>query len=109
MLLEWILHRWSWKSFAVGAGAVMFGGTVARPVLVHAVKTGMDVTDYATETWQQARAEADRIRAEAVQLRTAAAPVLNDLVTELQKLRGEVASLRASVETKSETKSPSRS
>jgi len=56
-MLPWLLTKWSWKSFAIGAGAALFGGTIARPALVQAVKAGMDVTDYAAGTLEQAKVQ----------------------------------------------------
>jgi hypothetical protein len=96
-MLNWVLSRWSWKSFAIGMGAAVFGGTVARPVLVGAVKTGMDIKDRAAETLQGAKAEAERIRSEAMALRAAeSGGSTNALIDEIRKLREEVSSLKSS-------------
>jgi hypothetical protein len=94
----WILSKWSWKSFAVGAGAALFGGTIARPALVHAVKVGMDVTDYAAGTLEQAKTQVAKVRQEAAGLRGTATPAAgySDLVSEMQKLREEIASVKGS-------------
>lgn len=95
-MLTWLLSKWSWKSFAIGAGTAIFGGTIARPVLVSAVKAGMDVQDKAARTFEQARNEFGRIRDEASQQRSAGAQAGNaELLAELQKLREEIASLRS--------------
>jgi len=92
-MLNWLLSKWSWKSFAFGFGAALFGGTIARPALVEAVKTGMDVRDRLDETLQGARREVDSIRSDAEKLR-AASPPQAQLTVELQKLRDEIASLK---------------
>jgi hypothetical protein len=93
---SWLLRQWSWKSFGIGAGAALFGGTIARPLLVGAVRTGMDLTDTASATLQKAKIEAEKIRSEAAGARAASQNV-GDLVTELQKLREEIASLRTNM------------
>jgi hypothetical protein len=94
-MLPWILSKWSWKSFAIGAGAALFGGTVARPALVHAVKVGMDVTDYAAGTLEQAKTEVAKVRQEAAGLRgTSTSSGYSDLISEIQKLREEIASVK---------------
>jgi hypothetical protein len=91
------LSRWNWKSFAIGVGAAVFGGTVARPVLVGAVKTGMDIKDRASETLQSAKAEAERIRSEAMALRASeSGGATNELLTEVRRLREEISSLKSS-------------
>lgn len=96
-MLTWLLSKWNWKSFAVGLGAAVFGGTVARPALVNVVKAGMDVKDKATQTIQQAGAELGKIRMEAEQQRSASVATGNsELLAELKKLREEIASLRQS-------------
>ena len=96
-MLSWLLKKWSWKSFAVGAGAALFGGTLARPALVGAVKAGMDVQDKASQTFQQAREGFSRIREEAASQRTGGPQAGNaELLAELQKLREEIAALRNS-------------
>ncbi len=95
-MLPWIISKWSWKSFAVGAGAALFGGTIARPALVHAVKVGMDVSDYAAGTLEQAKVQVSKVRQEAAGLRGAAAPSgYSELVSEIQKLREELASAKS--------------
>ena len=103
-LVSWMLKRWSWKSFALGAGAVLVGGTVGRPALVAAVKTGMDVADVGVGTYQQAKAGAISIRDEAVAQRSLASTgpgpivdnsglhdVLANIQAELSSLREEIA------------------
>ena len=99
-MLPWILSKWSWKSFAIGAGAALFGGTIARPALVQVVKAGMDASDYAAQTVNQAKTEFSRVRDEAAQLRASGpAPSSGhaEMMSELQKLRDEIASLRSSL------------
>lgn len=94
-MLTWILSKWSWKSFAIGAGTALFGGTIARPALVGAVKTGLELRDRATETLAQARYEAAKIHAEAARQRAMEyAPAQTELISELQKLREEIASIK---------------
>jgi hypothetical protein len=98
-MLPWLLTKWSWKSFAIGAGAALFGGTIARPALVQAVKAGMDVTDYAAGTLEQAKVQVAKVRQEAAGLRGAASPSASgysDLISEIQKLREEIASVKGS-------------
>ena len=99
-LVGWMLKRWSWKSFAVGAGAVIVGGTVGRPVLVSAVKTGMEVADAGVSTYNEAKTQMIAIRNDAVKLRSAEANVqsgagvqelLASIQAELQNLRQDVA------------------
>jgi hypothetical protein len=95
IMLPWIISKWSWKSFAVGASAALFGGTIARPALVHVVKAGMDASDYASGTFAQAKVEVAKLRQEAAGLRGAAAPAgYSDLISEIQKLREEIAAAK---------------
>jgi demethoxyubiquinone hydroxylase (CLK1/Coq7/Cat5 family) len=98
-MLPWILSKWSWKSFAIGAGAALFGGTIARPALVHAVKAGMEVSDYAAGTIQQAKTEFAKVRDDANQLRASQGEQAGyaGLMSEMQKLRDEIASLRGTM------------
>ena len=98
-MLNWLLSNWSWKGFALGAVAAFFGGKIARPALTEVVKTGMDVRDSLSGTWEQARHEVDRVRADAAELRTkGAGPATQaQLTVELQKLHGEIASLKAAL------------
>jgi hypothetical protein len=99
-MLPWLISKWSWKSFAVGAGAALFGGTIARPALVQAVKVGMVANDYAADTITQAKTEFGRMKDDAVRLRTAesAQPAgYADLVAEMQKLRDEISSLKGTL------------
>lgn len=99
-LAGWILKRWSWKSFAVGAGAVIVGGTVGRPALVNAVKTSMDVADAGVSTFNQAKAQMTAIRNDAAKLRSDETQsgglheVLANIQAELQSLRQDVAANR---------------
>ena len=95
-MLNWILTKWSWKSFAIGAGAAVFGGTLARPVLVGAVKTGLEVRDRANETLETAKMAAKQITAEAMAMRSAEqAQPMSALLDEVRKLREEISSLKA--------------
>jgi glucosamine 6-phosphate synthetase-like amidotransferase/phosphosugar isomerase protein len=96
-MVTWILSKWSWKSFAVGLGAALFGGTIARPVLVKVVKAGMEAGEAATHTFHQARVELDNIRHEAMQQRSFDNNAGNsELLAELRKLREEIASIKRS-------------
>jgi hypothetical protein len=100
-LLSILLGRFSWKSFALGAGTALFGGVVARPALAQVVKVGMDVQDYASATVAQAKAEYERARATAVAQRTGSAGLSSaDILAEIQKLHAEITSLRSSISTK---------
>jgi hypothetical protein len=101
-LLSLVLDGFSWKSFAIGAGAALFGGMVARPALAQAVRVGMDVQDYATATVAQARAEYERAKDTAIAQRNAAsqATVNIDLLAEIHKLHDEIASLRGAINAK---------
>ena len=102
-LMGWVLKRWSWKSFAVGAGAVIVGGTVGRPVLVSAVKTGMEVADAGASTYNQAKTQMIAIRNDAAKLRSAETvaqaggvqELLVSIQAELQNLRQDVAANKA--------------
>jgi hypothetical protein len=97
--MGWVLKRWSWKSFAVGAGAVIVGGTVGRPALVSAVKTGMEVADAGVSTYNQAKTQMIAIRNDAAMLRSAETnmqsggvqELLASIQAELQNLRQDVA------------------
>ena len=96
-MLNLILRRFNWKSFAFGAAAAVVGGSVARPLLVQAVKAGMDLSSMANETWKSASAEVSKARAEAAQPQTSTSS--NDAVlAELRSLREELAAVRAKVD-----------
>jgi hypothetical protein len=99
-MITWILKNWSWTSFALGAGAIVYGSTAGRPALVRAVKTGLDIGDFASGSFQQAKTELAKIKQEATQLQastTAAPHGISDLVTEFQKLREEIATLKSNL------------
>jgi hypothetical protein len=102
--MGWVLKRWSWKSFAVGAGAVIVGGTVGRPAIVNAVKTGMEVADAGVSTYNQAKTQITAIRDDAAKLRAAETnlqsgagvqELLASIQAELQHLRQDVAASKA--------------
>lgn len=102
-LVGWMLKRWSWKSFAVGAGAIIVGGTVARPALVSAVKTGMEVADAGVASYNEAKNQMIAIRNDAAKLRTTETAaqaggvqeLLVSIQAELQNLRQDVAANKA--------------
>ncbi|HUA98240.1 MAG TPA: hypothetical protein VMA34_07935 [Terracidiphilus sp.] len=96
-MLDLILKRFNWKSFAFGATVAVVGGSVARPLLVQAVKAGMDLSSMAVDTWKQASTEVAKIRAEAAQVSPSAATT-DALLEELRRLREEVAAVRSKVE-----------
>jgi hypothetical protein len=107
MLLSWIIKQWSWKSFVVGAGAVAVGATVGKPVLVSAVKSGMDLADYGAKGYEQAKAEVIAIKNEATRLRSAGAAdagALNDILAaiqaDLKSLRQDVADAKVTASKK---------
>jgi len=96
MLMNYLIKRWSVTSFALGAGAAAFGGALLRPVIVSAVKLGMDAKDLATQAYMEAMVEAASIKAQAEQARTApsdsgVASALESIRSDLEKLREEVA------------------
>lgn len=96
-MLNWVIGKWSWKSFAVGTGVALFGGAIARPLLVAAVKSGLDVKDFLDDTIQTAKEEASSIRAAALKMRameSAAQPGAAELISELRKLREEMEALK---------------
>jgi len=105
-ILGLLLNRFSWNSFFIGAGTALFGGIIARPVLVEAVKLGMDVQDYAGETMDRARTEYQKVRAEAAARRAGPPAQLSsaELLAEIQKLHEEIASLRGAVASSGATK-----
>jgi len=81
-----IIGRLSWKSFWAGTAVATFGAAIARPLLVGTVRAGYEVVDAANGVWIDAKAEAQRVKHDALSSRSAG---------EIQHLRDEVASLRA--------------
>jgi hypothetical protein len=81
-----IIGRLSWKSFWAGTAVATFGGALARPLLVSTVRAGYGVVDAANGVWNDAKAEAQSVKHEALSGGSA---------SEIQQLRDEVAALRA--------------
>ncbi len=91
-MFGWLFKGLTLKSFAAGTGFAIAASSFGRPVLVRLVKTGMGVTSVVADAVHSASAEASRIKNEAAQERA----IGGDLTTEIQKLREEIAALRAS-------------
>ena len=87
-----IIGRLSWNSFWAGTAAAAVGGAIARPLLVGTLRAGYGAVDAANDVWTEAKAGAERVKAEA---RAGSGS------SEIQQLRDEVASLRAQVAKKS--------
>jgi len=92
-MYTWLFKKIGWKFFAVGAATAFVGAKYVRPAMVTLVKTGLDVSDAAVETWSQAKTETSKIVAEAADLRKQ--PATSDSSAELRKLRAELAAVKA--------------
>lgn len=83
--------------FLLGTAATMVVGSVARPLLVSAVRGGLQLTGFVTGIVTDAMTEVNKIKAEAA---TGHPPtsgaVMADVMAEIQKLRAEVAAAKAS-------------
>jgi len=77
-------------SFGLGAAVAVVGAIIARPLIVEAMRGGYAATDAVKGAWDQAKVEAGRVKQEALAGREA-----DQMESELQQLRNEVASLRA--------------
>ena len=84
-----VIGRLSMRSFGIGAAVAAVGYAVARPLIVQAVAASYEVKDAVDGAWHQAKNEAQKVRAEALATRG------QGLDAEVQRLRDEVASLRA--------------
>jgi len=93
----WIFKRVGWKFFAAGAATAYVAGSMVRPALVSAVKTGLTAKEAAAGVWNQAKAETANLFAEASHLRAAQGATGGDIIQELRQLREDVASLKAQV------------
>lgn len=82
-----------WKSAGLGAGAVLFGPAIIRPVLVLAARAGMSVAAIAADAWQEAVVETQRIKAEAIARQ--AEPNSSDILTELRAMRRDLDDVKA--------------
>lgn len=92
MVLLPIIGKWSLRSFGIGAAVTAVGALVARPLLVEALAVTYEIKDAAEGAFYQAKAEAATIRAEARAGRS------SGLDSEVQRLRAELASVRAQLE-----------
>jgi len=77
------------KSFLTGAAATVVTSLIARPLIVGVARAGYEVSDFVSDSWQKAKAEARAVQTEARSSRG------RDVEAELQELRAEVAALRA--------------
>jgi len=68
-MYTWLFKKIGWKFFAVGAATAFVGAKFVRPAMVTLVKTGMDVTDVAAGTWNEAKVQTSKIVSEAADLR----------------------------------------
>lgn len=84
-----LIGRFSAASFVTGAAATVVTTLIARPLIVGVARAGYEVSDFVTDSWQKAKAEARSVQSEA---RTGRG---RNVEAELQELRDEVASLRA--------------
>lgn len=91
----WIFKKVGWKFFAAGAATAYVGGGLIRPVLVSAVKAGLSAKDAATGVLNQAKADTASVIAEASHLRAAESGTGDFILSELKKLRDDVATLKA--------------
>jgi|SRR5271166_3078719 len=82
-----------WKQVALGAGAVVFGPSLARPVLVMATRAGLGIAQGATTVWNQAVAESGRVKAEALAKKSE--PSSSEILNELRALRQDVADIKS--------------
>jgi hypothetical protein len=96
-MYTWLFKKIGWKFFAVGAATAFVGAKFVRPAMVTLVKTGMDVTDVAAGTWNEAKVQTSKIVSEAADLRNNPESGLGGTVSaELNKLRAELAAVKAS-------------
>lgn len=93
-MYTWIFKKVGWKFFAAGAATAVVGARYVRPAAVSVVKAGLNVSDAATSTWNQAKSESSKIMAEASSLRTAGTDG-KDLLAEIHRLRDDIASVKA--------------
>jgi len=91
----WIFKKVGWKFFAAGAATAYVGGGLIRPVLVSAVKAGLNVKDAAVGVVNQAKTDTAGLFAEASHLRAAETGAGDFILSELKKLREDVATLKA--------------
>ena len=93
-MLKFLLHKMSWKSFAMGAATSVVGGAVVHPLLVSVAKVGMGVASATQDVIRQASTEMARVRDEAAQSR-ASSFSSQALLEELRALRSDLAAVKA--------------
>jgi hypothetical protein len=102
----WIFKKIGWKFFAAGAATAIVGSRYVRPAMVTVVKGGMNLTNAAANTWNEAKAQTSKLVAEASEMRHAdSAAVMGgdysaDIMSELRALRADIASVKAEMATK---------
>ena len=84
-----VIGRLSTTSFWAGAAATVVTSLIARPLIVGVARAGYEVSDFVSDSWQKAKAEARAVQTEARTSRS------RTVEAELQELRDEVAALRA--------------
>jgi hypothetical protein len=92
-MLLWIFKTVGWKFAVAGAAAALVSERVARPLAVKTVRGGLAARAGAGRIMADAKTELDRIAEEA---KTGYAEV-EDASSEVQRLRREVAELKASL------------
>ena len=85
-----VLPKTRTGNLLLGMATAVIGPVIVRPILVGVVRAGYEVKEFASSTWQTAKAEALSIRSEAAQQQAA------NLEAEVSQLRSELASLRTS-------------
>ena len=85
-----LLPRTPLGNIFIGMATAVIGPAILRPVLVGVVRAGYEVKEFASSTWNNAKREALSIQTEAATRQAA------NLEAEVQQLRSELASLRAS-------------
>lgn len=99
----WIFKKIGWKFFAVGAATAIVGSRYVRPAAVSLAQGGLLLSDKATSTWNEAKAQTSKLVAEAQEIRKAkpAGETANaDILAEIRALREDVASVKAEVAAK---------
>lgn len=84
-----LIGRFSTASFLTGAVTTVVTSLIARPLIVGVARAGYEVSDFVSDSWHRAKAEARSVQSEA---RASRSPSVE---AELQELRAEVAALRA--------------
>jgi hypothetical protein len=97
-----LFRVFSVKDFMLGTGATLLVTAIGRPLLVSTVRGSLGLASFASDTWNEAVAETQKIKQEAIAMKAkdqASSTSISDIAAEIQKLRADVAAIKGQTQT----------